>query len=142
MLCEQASIVADTARDISLEEHDGAGSDLQFWADTARACIDGHRRDLDAEHAGALNHRLEALEDVSRSMALSMEFDFLVDPDRLLLSIGYQVLRKRAGPELLRPAGLRSAAGQLHRHRQGRRAGAALVPPEPRRAACGGRARR
>ena len=36
--------------------------------------------------------------------------------------------RRRAGRELLRPAGLGSAPGELHRHRQGRLAGAALVP--------------
>ena len=40
--------------------------------------------------AASLAARLKALEDTARSMALSMEFDFLLDPDRLLLSIGYQ----------------------------------------------------
>ena len=37
-----------------------------------------------------------------------------------------------AGSVLLRPARVRGAAGQLHRDRQGRRAGAALVPSRPR----------
>ena len=40
--------------------------------------------------------------------------------------------RRHARPELLRPAGLRGAARELRRDRQGRRAGAALVPPRAR----------
>ena len=74
------------------------------------------------------------------SMALAMEFGFLLDPERKLLSIGYRVRRRHARPELLRPARLRGAARELRRHRQGRRSGAPLVPARPRRDA--GRARR
>ena len=87
MLAEHAAILADTVRHIVLEEEPDAGADLQYWADAVRLCIDGHRRDLTA----VLDARLAALEKTARSMALSMEFDFLLDPDRLLLSIGYQV---------------------------------------------------
>jgi cyclic beta-1,2-glucan synthetase len=86
---EQAAILADVARDIALEEGD-AGADLQFWADAVRICVDSHRRDFGTLFSDALNARLEAVETLARSMALSMEFDFLLDPDRLLLSIGYQ----------------------------------------------------
>ncbi len=39
--------------------------------------------------------------------------------------------RRHAGPELLRPARFRGAARELLRHRQGRCAGAALVPARP-----------
>jgi cyclic beta-1,2-glucan synthetase len=35
-------------------------------------------------------HRLQALADLAKTMALSMEFGFLFDPDRQLLSIGYR----------------------------------------------------
>ena len=52
-------------------------------------------------------------------------------PTRKLLSIGYRVPRRRARPQLLRPARLRGAARQLRRDRQGRRAGVALVPARP-----------
>ena len=45
-LSEQAAILADTAREIALEEHDDGRADLQFWADAVRACIESHRRDL------------------------------------------------------------------------------------------------
>jgi cyclic beta-1,2-glucan synthetase len=90
-LLERAVIVADTAREIAIEEDSPTDTDLQFWADAVRGCIESHRRDLDTALAATLDERLAALEDAARSMALSMEFDFLLDPDRLLLSIGYQV---------------------------------------------------
>ena len=90
-LSEQTAALADIAREVALEAHADAGADLHFWADAARACVESHRRDLDRSRASVLSTRLKSLEDVARGMALSMEFDFLLDPDRLLLSIGYQV---------------------------------------------------
>jgi cyclic beta-1,2-glucan synthetase len=90
-LSEQAAILVDTAREIAVEEDHHAGTDLEFWTEAVRACIESHRRDLDDLLTAALEARLKALEDAARSMALSMEFDFLLDPDRLLLSIGYRV---------------------------------------------------
>ena len=35
-------------------------------------------------------HRLTTLADAARTMAMAMEFGFLFDPDRQLLSIGYR----------------------------------------------------
>jgi cyclic beta-1,2-glucan synthetase len=90
-LSEQAAILADIAGEVALQAHGDIGTDLQFWADAASACIGSHRRDLDPTRVSVLSTRLESLEDVVRAMALSMEFNFLLDPDRLLLSIGYQV---------------------------------------------------
>jgi cyclic beta-1,2-glucan synthetase len=90
-LSEEATALADIAREVALEAHGDMGADLQFWADAARACVESHRRDLDAPRASVLFTRLKSLEDVARGMALSMEFDFLLDPDRHLLSIGFQV---------------------------------------------------
>jgi len=89
-LSEQAAIMADVVRQIVLEEIDQAGTDLQFWADAVRASIESHRRDLGAPRGASLEPRLQALGNAARSIALSMEFDFLLDPDRLLLSIGYR----------------------------------------------------
>ncbi|WP_426011359.1 GH36-type glycosyl hydrolase domain-containing protein [Caulobacter sp. DWR2-3-1b2] len=86
---EQAAILGDAVREIVLEEHDDAGADLQFWADAVGACIESHGRDRRAPLAAPLVARLQALEDAARSMAMAMEFGFLIDPDRLLLSIGY-----------------------------------------------------
>jgi cyclic beta-1,2-glucan synthetase len=90
-LSEQAASLADIARELALELDGEASADVQFWVEAARACVESHRRDLDRGGVSALSTRLEALEDVVRAMALSMEFDFLLDRDRLLLSIGYQV---------------------------------------------------
>jgi cyclic beta-1,2-glucan synthetase len=87
-LSEQATILADAVHQIVLEESDQAGADLQFWADAVRACIESHRRDPGTP--SSLAARLKSLEEAARSTALSMEFDFLLDPDRLLLSIGYR----------------------------------------------------
>ena len=89
-LSDEAAILADAVSQIVLEESDQAGTDLQFWADAVRASIESHRRDLGTPPAASLEARLQVLEKAARSMALSMEFDFLLDPDRLLLSIGYQ----------------------------------------------------
>jgi cyclic beta-1,2-glucan synthetase len=89
-LSNEAAILADAVHQIVLDESDQAGADLQFWAHAVRASIESHRRDLAAPRAASLEAWLQALEEAARSMALSMEFDFLLDPDRLLLSIGYR----------------------------------------------------
>ena len=104
-------------------------------AGARRRSIESHRRDLGRRRTQprSLRARLAALEDTARAMALAMEFGFLLDHDRKLLSIGYLVRRRRARPELLRSAGLRGAARELLRHRQGRRSGPPLVPSRPRR---------
>ena len=67
------------------------------------------------------------------SFARAMEFGFLLDTQRKLLSIGYRATDGTLDPVLLRPARLRGAAGEFHRHRQGRHARAPLVPARPHR---------
>ena len=89
-LSEQAAVLADAVREIALEEDDQTGADLQFWTDAVRACLESHRRDLGAPLSPSLETRLKALEENARSTALSMDFGFLLDPDRRLLSIGFQ----------------------------------------------------
>jgi cyclic beta-1,2-glucan synthetase len=93
-LSEQAAILVDTAREIAIEEDGGTGTDLEFWATAVVASLQSHLRDLDER----LDGRLQKLEDTARSLALSMEFGFLLDPDRLLLSIGYQVREAALDP--------------------------------------------
>lgn len=86
---EQAEVLLNTVREITLLEHNDA-ADLQFWADTVLACIESHQRDLAQSRDGKLAARLLTLEGSARSTALAMEFGFLLNTDRLLLSIGYQ----------------------------------------------------
>ena len=76
---------------------------------------------------------LHALAARMRALADGMRFDFLYDRRRRIFAIGYR-LADADGPGrldrvVLRPAGVRSAAGQLRGDRQGRRAAAPLVPP-------------
>ena len=82
---------ADTAADIALAlaNERGAGSckHMLFWVQSIVSAIESHRTD-DAHDADA---RLATLEGASRSMALDMDFAFLLDPDRMMLSIGYLV---------------------------------------------------
>ena len=62
-------------------------TDLAFWCGAARDCIAGHVEDAADAHAD----RLAAVEELARSLALAMDFGFLLDPEKKLLSIGYSV---------------------------------------------------
>lgn len=64
----------------SLREQDRSHEDLD-------AIIDALGRSISAAQQSV--HRLAALADLAKAMALSMEFGFLFDPGRQLLSIGY-----------------------------------------------------
>ena len=92
-LAVQAETMADIARALANERGDDAGADLLFWAQASVSSIEAHRRDLgqEIEAAAPLAARLSILEDTARSMALEMEFGFLLDHERKLLSIGYLV---------------------------------------------------
>jgi cyclic beta-1,2-glucan synthetase len=90
-LAEQAAVLVDAAQTIALDEGDEAHGELLFWTNAVRACLASHQRDAGAATDPSLDLRLKSLADRARSMALAMEFNFLLDPNRLLLSIGYQV---------------------------------------------------
>jgi cyclic beta-1,2-glucan synthetase len=92
-LAAQAETVADIAAALAAERGDDTGADMLFWIAAARRAIDSHRRDLDAspQQNAALAERLASLEATMRTMALDMHYDFLLDPVRKLLSIGYRV---------------------------------------------------
>jgi cyclic beta-1,2-glucan synthetase len=79
--------LADLAREIAPADDGGDQSDLVFWADALHASIEEHGRDRlgDARFA----ERLTALAAGARKMAMEMDFAFLLDPERKLLSIGY-----------------------------------------------------
>jgi cyclic beta-1,2-glucan synthetase len=83
----------DIARALAIERGDDTGSELLFWAEAARNSIETHRRDLgqSADAASSVEARLTVLEESARGIALSMDFRFLLDRNRKLLSIGYRV---------------------------------------------------
>ena len=93
-LAAQAETMADIARGLAIERDDDIGADMLFWAEATRDAIGSHRRDLGLQGdtaSSSLEARLSVLEDTARATALSMEFGFLLDHDRKLLSIGYLV---------------------------------------------------
>jgi len=92
-LGDRASTLIDIARALSLEWGGSIGADILFWAEATRLATETHRRDV-AQRAIAANltqTRLAAVEQAARAAAYRMEFGFLLDRDRKLLSIGYRV---------------------------------------------------
>ena len=92
-LTSKSDILADMAIALAAEWGGGAGDDLLYWVDAVNASISGHRRDLQpgSDDAATQDARLLTLETTARSMALAMDFGFLLDSERMLLSIGYLV---------------------------------------------------
>ena len=82
--------LADAVRVVAIDEGEAASADLVFWVEAARRSIESHGRDAGAAQPAGLGARLRAMEQAARTMALGMDFRFLLDPGRLLLSIGYQ----------------------------------------------------
>ena len=62
---------------------------LLFWLHAAQDCIQSERKDL--ESSPLLHDELHRIAQSARNMALEMEFGFLRNTDRKLLSIGYVV---------------------------------------------------
>ena len=79
----------------------GNGSpDLVFWVEALRRSTEEHHDDWLklAGAPGILNARLRTLADTAREMALAMDFSFLLDPERKLLSIGYSLASNSLDP--------------------------------------------
>ena len=86
--------MVDIAGALAIERDDDAGADMLFWARASRRSdrrTPARSRARDARPARCATLRLAALEDTAREMALAMEFGFLLDRERKLLSIGYLV---------------------------------------------------
>lgn len=90
-LAAHAATLADGARALASVHDEEAHGDMLFWAEAAQNSIESWRRDVTQTHDArrALNQRLLTIETTTRTMALAMEFDFLLDPQRKLLCIGY-----------------------------------------------------
>lgn len=95
-----AEKAAKAAQDILPAAGDDAPSDLAFWIEALGKTIAEHGRDrlrLDAARP-ALKRRLKTLAGTAREMAMAMDFAFLLDPERKLLSIGYSLADNSLDP--------------------------------------------
>jgi cyclic beta-1,2-glucan synthetase len=95
-----AATMVDIARTLASERGDDASAEMLFWAEATLASIESHRRDATqtADAVRSLEQRLARLEATARNMFDAMEFGFLLDPDRKLLSIGYRVAEGNLDP--------------------------------------------
>ena len=102
-----AATVADIARALVDEvrpDQNPSADDVRFWVDALEQAIHSHSKEQCGQDANAANHpaslreRLTVLADTALTMANAMEFGFLLDPVRNLLSIGYAVADGRLDP--------------------------------------------
>jgi len=85
-----AETILDMARAHATERGDTKGIDTILWAEAACTAIAAHAADCTPGAGGAmLTTRLATLEREARAMAMAMDFGFLLDPERKLLSIGF-----------------------------------------------------
>ncbi|HTR07343.1 MAG TPA: glucoamylase family protein [Paraburkholderia sp.] len=72
---------------------DALNDDVLFWARALEDALHSHERDVmrSASASAELATRLKRLTETALQMADAMEFGFLLDPVRMLLSIGYSV---------------------------------------------------
>ncbi len=86
-----AEKAAKAIQDILPAVEAGGISDLAYWIEALGKAAAEHDRDRlqIADSPNALKPRLTALADTARETALAMDFKFLLDPERKLLSIGY-----------------------------------------------------
>ncbi|MEQ9248657.1 MAG: glycosyl transferase, partial [Nitratireductor sp.] len=89
MLTRLADKAIATARGIGPADIDGSAPDIVFWIEAFKKTVTEHARDRLT--TPALKSRLQALATDAREMALAMDFAFLLDPERKLLSIGYSL---------------------------------------------------
>jgi cyclic beta-1,2-glucan synthetase len=88
---ERASTLVDMVRTLASESDAERTGDLVYWVEATRRTIDSWRSDLLArDPAGFMVEHLESLANIALSLASAMEFDFLLDGQRKLLSIGYR----------------------------------------------------
>jgi cyclic beta-1,2-glucan synthetase len=79
---------------------DPAAEDVVYWSQAIAALLDQHKRDL-AElplDPAALSDRLDRLAADARDLAMEMDFAFLLDGERRLLSIGFVAAENRLDP--------------------------------------------
>ncbi|MGB5737639.1 MAG: glucoamylase family protein, partial [Thiohalocapsa sp.] len=91
---------ARTIHYIAPAVEDESVANLIFWIDAFRQSVVEHDRDQQrlTELPQLLKTRLGALADTARVLALAMDFKFLLDPERKLLSIGFSLADNSLDP--------------------------------------------
>ncbi|MFM4701925.1 GH36-type glycosyl hydrolase domain-containing protein [Aeromonas bivalvium] len=83
-----------TAHHMGLNEDPIAGGDLLFWLEALKRVVAEHLQDQ-AAAPDMRQRRLQALALQARSLAMGMDFSFLLNGERKLLSIGYSLSDNR-----------------------------------------------
>src|SRR5690606_29851765 len=93
-LADKASTVA---KELSPSGVPAPVADVVFWVSALSQTITAHIDDSIAaeEQASHLQTRLTSVAQNARAMAMDMDFAFLLDPERKLLSIGYSLADNR-----------------------------------------------
>ena len=132
-LTVQASEVRKLAIAIDTEAGSAASGVLAQWASRLEATCEAHVQDAHSDDQSVAALRKLLVETGERARRYRLRDGFLV-PVQHAAQAAVDRLPRRAAPdrrELLRPAGLGSAADQPVRHRQGRPADRALVQARP-----------
>ncbi|HRO61793.1 MAG TPA: glucoamylase family protein, partial [Burkholderiaceae bacterium] len=96
-LAVRSADIGKLAQALDQEIHSPASEELVLWALRLEHGCNAHLDDAHAdEHVVArLRPRLLALRDRARQFAFEMDFSFLMQPERKLLSIGYRVAKRQ-----------------------------------------------
>ncbi|MDR3470645.1 MAG: glucoamylase family protein [Devosia sp.] len=91
---------AKVVRDTFSPAGDEAAHDAAFWLEALGKTVVEHAHDrlLAGDALYQFNRRLTAIADTARAMAMAMDFQFLLDPERKLLSIGYSLAENSLDP--------------------------------------------
>jgi cyclic beta-1,2-glucan synthetase len=96
-LASRSHVLADGARALGNEHpgeaETGSEDEMIYWAEAAHRCAQSWQRDSVQGPAAepALRSRLLRIEHTARTLAYGMKFDFLLNTERRLLSIGFLV---------------------------------------------------
>ena len=92
----QAASIHDIAQALTDERGEGGNAPLLKWCEMLHANVCSHARDgaPGEERTEQFNARIDELARRARDFAVDMEFGFLVEPARQLLSIGYRVAER------------------------------------------------
>ncbi len=99
-LKDQAENIGDIVQALADERGDGSAAPLVRWSEMLLANVASHARDAGSGDGvmSEFANRATALARKARTIALAMEFGFLVEPQRQLLAIGFRVAERAQDP--------------------------------------------